>query len=380
MSSAMVTLFAFSCGLLVANLYYAQPLIGLIAPEIGLNEALASLIVTLTQIGYCIGLLLLVPLGDLVENRKLVVFTICGAIIAVLMETLAPNASIFLFASLLIGIGTVAVQMLIPIAAHLSPEASRGRTVGNIMSGLLLGIMLSRPLSSMLAHSFGWRSVFGMSSVLMIILALTLWIKLPSRKPSSNHHYFSLLSSLWPLFRDTPILRRRAIYQALLFASFTLFWTIAPLLLTSPIFHLSQQGVALFALAGAMGVIAAPIAGRLADRGYTKLATGIAIFLVAGAFLLSQLGGKGSLLALVLAGIFLDLGVQCNVVLGQRAIYSLGPEIRSRLNAIYMAIFFAGGALGSSIASLAFVSGGWSLVAWIGATFPVVAFIYYLSE
>ena len=376
----MVFVFACACGIVVANLYYAQPLIGIIAPDIGLSESVASLIVTLTQIGYCVGLILLVPLGDLVENRKLVLFTICGAILALCIAMLAPTASWFLLASLLIGIGSVAVQMLIPIAAHISPEERRGRTVGNIMSGLLLGIMLSRPLSSLIANSFGWRSVFGMSAVLLIILTIILWALLPVRKPASHHHYFSLIQSLWSLLRDTPILRRRALYQAALFASFTLFWTIIPILLASPLYNLSQQGIALFALAGALGVIAAPIAGRIADRGHTKPATALSLIAVALAFLLSQLGSSGSLMALVFAGILLDLGVQCNVVLGQRTIYLLGADIRSRLNALYMAIFFAGGAIGSGIASIAYVYGGWSLVAWIGFSFPVIALIFFFTE
>ena len=175
MPRGLVFVFALACGILIANLYYAQPLISLIAPEIGLSESAASLIVTLTQIGYCIGLILLVPLGDLVENRKLILLTISGAILALVMAMLAPNALWFLFASLLVGIGSVAVQMLIPIAAHISPEERRGRTVGNIMSGLLLGVMLARPISGFIAHHFGWRTVFGMSAVLLIILAVILW-------------------------------------------------------------------------------------------------------------------------------------------------------------------------------------------------------------
>lgn len=381
MPRGLVFVFALACGILIANLYYAQPLISLIAPEIGLSESAASLIVTLTQIGYCIGLILLVPLGDLVENRKLVLLTISGAILALVMAMLAPNALWFLFASLLVGIGSVAVQMLIPIAAHISPEERRGRTVGNIMSGLLLGVMLARPISGFIAHHFGWRTVFGMSAVLLIILAVILWNLLPERQPTLNHHYFRLIKSLWSLLRDTPILRRRALYQAALFASFSLFWTAIPLLLSGPLFKLSQQGIALFALAGAMGAIAAPIAGRIADKGYAKPATGFALATGAFAFLLSLFGGtSASLFCLVLAGILLDMGVQCNVVLGQRTIYLLGAEVRSRLNALYMAIFFIGGAIGSGIASVAYLYGGWTLVASIGFGFPAAAFLFYLTE
>ena len=376
----MIFLFACACGIVVANLYYAQPLIALIAPEIGLSESAASLIVTLTQLGYCIGLILLVPLGDLIENRRLVILTICGAILALFLAMLAPTAGWFLFSAFIIGVGSVAVQMLLPIAAHITPEESRGRTIGNIMSGLLLGIMLARPFSSLIADFFGWRAVFGVSAVLLIILTVILWLLLPVRKPKSDHDYFSLIASLWILLKGTPILQRRAIYQAALFASFTLFWTMTPILLAGPLFQFSQQGIALFTLAGAMGVIAAPIAGRMADSGHTKIATGYSIATVAFAFLLAQMGGYGSLAALVIAGILLDLGVQSNIVLGQRTIYSLGADVRSRLNGLYMAIFFAGGAIGSAIASLAYVYGGWSLVAWIGFAFPAMALMFFFTE
>jgi len=376
----MVFLFACACGIVVANLYYAQPLIALISPEIGLSESAASLIVTLTQLGYCIGLVLLVPLGDLIENRKLVIFTICAAILALFIAMLAPTASWFLFSAFMIGIGSVAVQMLLPIAAHIIPEHRRGRTIGNIMSGLMLGIMLARPFSSLVADFFGWRTVFGVSATLLIVLAVILWFLLPIRKPQSNHHYFSLIASLWTLLRETPILQRRAIYQAALFASFTLFWTMTPILLAGPLFQFSQQDIALFTLAGAIGVIAAPIAGRMADSGHTKIGTGFSIASVAVAFLLAQIGGHGSLVALVMAGILLDLGVQSNTVLGQRTIYLLGADVRSRLNGLYIAIFFAGGAIGSAIASIAYVYGGWSLVAWIGFAFPIMALMFFFTE
>ena len=377
----MVFLFACACGLMVANLYYSQPLISLIAREVGLDASAASLIVTLTQLGYCTGLILLVPLGDLLENRKLVVFTFYGAIIALLMAMLSQTAAWFLFSACLIGIGSVAVQMLLPIAANMTPEKKRGSTIGSIMSGLLLGIMLARPIASLVADSFGWRTVFGASAILLLVFAIILWILLPVRKPHSKVSYFSLIGSLWMLLRETPVLRRRALYQACLFASFTLFWTITPILLSAPPFNLTQQGIAFFAFAGAVGVLAAPIAGRLADRGHTKITTLFSLAIGAGAFLLALLAGNsGSLALLVVSAILLDLGVQSNVVLGQRTIYLLGAEVRSRLNALYMAIFFAGGAIGSGIASVTYVYGGWSLVAWIGFAFPALGLIFFFTE
>jgi predicted MFS family arabinose efflux permease len=377
----MTFLLAASCGLLAANIYYAQPLIGLIAPAIGLDVKAASLIVTFTQCGYCAGLALLVPLGDLVENRRLVVATLCCACLALLLAASAPNGALFLFACLLIGLCSVAAQMLVPIAAHLAPDASRGRMVGNVMSGLLAGIMLARPVSSLIANSFGWRAVFIASAAVIVGLTSVMRVLLPRRRPDADHHYFALIGSLWTLFRDTPILRRRAAYQAFLFAGFSLFWTAAPLELASPTFDLSQKGIGLFALAGAAGAIVAPIAGRLGDRGWTQVVTGLSMAIVALSFLLARWGGgAGSMAAMVAAGLLIDGAVQANQVVGQRAIYALGAEARSRLNGLYVALFFVGGAAGSAVASLVYALGGWSWVSWVGFAFPLAALALFATE
>ncbi len=379
-STWMTILLAAACGLIVANLYYAQPLIGLIAADIGLHQSAASMIVALTQIGYCTGLLLLVPLGDLTENRHLICWTLGGVVLALVLATIAPTAPLFLAASLLIGLSAVSVQMLVPLAAHMAHDANRGRVVGNVMSGLLLGIMLSRPVASLIAHTFGWRAVFGTSAIAMILLLLVLRRLLPQRRPSVPHTYSELIGSLWVLLRDTPILRRRAAYQAALFASFTLFWTIVPQVLSGPQFGYTQRGIALFALSGAAGVFSAPIAGRMADRGWSRLGTGLSLALVAIGLIVAHFGAGGSVILLMVGGILLDLGVQSNLVLGQRAIYALGAHTRSRLNGLYMALFFAGGAFGSAISSYIFIHGGWELVSWIGLAFPIAAMLLYATE
>lgn len=380
MPAWLVFLLAAACGLIVANLYYAQPLIGLIGPDIGLDQSAASLIVTLTQIGYCIGLILIVPLGDLAENRRLISWTLSGVVLALLVASVAPNAPWFLAAALLIGLGSVAAQMLVPIAAHLTPDASRGRVIGNVMSGLLTGIMLARPAASLMAHAFGWRVVFGVSAVVMALLVLVLRRLLPQRQPHASHSYVELIRSMWRLLCDTPLLRRRALYQAALFAAFSLYWTAVPLLLAGPQFGLTQNGIALFALAGAAGALSAPFAGRMADRGWTQAATGASLAAVALSFGLSWFGGSGSLAALLAGGLLLDLGVQSNLVLGQRVIYALGAATRSRLNGLYVATFFFGGAAGSAVASITYASGGWHLVSWVGLVFPVAALLYYGGE
>ncbi|MCP1306049.1 MFS transporter [Paenibacillus tyrfis] len=379
----LAILLATACGIIVANLYYAQPLIGLISSSIGLSESSAGFIVTLTQIGYVVGLLFVVPLGDIVENRRLIVVSLLLTAIALAAAAMAKQPLLFLGASLFIGLGSVAAQVLVPFASYLATESTRGRVVGNIMSGLLLGIMLSRPLSSLVADFFGWHAIFALSAAAVVILAIVLSKVLPARRPNTNTRYAALLASMWHLLRTTPILRRRAAYHACVFATFSLFWTTVPLLLSSPVFHFSQKDIALFALAGVAGAVAAPIAGRLADRGWTRPGTWIALATVIISVLLPLLIQTGSAIGvavLVISAILLDAGVSANLVLGQRAIFSLGPEIRSRLNGLFMAIFFFGGAIGSSIGAWAYASGGWSTALWIGIAFPVAAMLYFATE
>jgi predicted MFS family arabinose efflux permease len=376
-------LLAAACGLIAANIYYAQPLIGPISASLGIPPSAAGLIVTMTQIGYGAGLLLIVPLGDLLENRRLVLAVIALGACALLGAAFSPSPLPFLASALLIGLGSVAVQILVPYAAHLAPEATRGSVVGNVMSGLMLGIMLARPVASLVTHLGSWRLIFVLSAIVMAFVAAALWYALPERRPSSHLGYRQLLTSMARLALTTPILRRRALYQSCLFGAFSLFWTAAPLLLLGPEFHLSQTGVALFALAGVAGAVAAPIGGRIADRGWIRPATAAALLAGAGAFLLTHIGNPGSPLSLaflVVGAIVLDFAVAANVVLGQRAIFSLGAEYRNRLNGVYMATFFCGGAIGSALAGWAFVAGGWTLASWIGFALPVLGLVYFATE
>ncbi|WP_164826756.1 MFS transporter, partial [Paenibacillus alginolyticus] len=382
-SAWIILILAAACGIIAANLYYAQPLVGPISSALGLSSGAAGLIVTLTQIGYGIGLLFIVPLGDILENRKLVVASLLFTAIVLTIAAFVKSAPLFLTASLFIGLGSVAAQVLVPYAAHLSPDATRGRNVGNVMSGLLLGIMLARPILSIVAEFMGWRAVFVLSGITIFVLALVLAKALPARQPLTTVQYPKLLRSMLHLLRTTPILRRRAIYHACVFGTFSLFWTTVPLLLTSPTFHFSQKGVALFALVGVTGAAAAPVAGRLADRGMIRPATGLALALVIVSVflpLMIQTGSTFALVSLVVAAILLDMGVSANLVLGQRAIFSLGAEFRSRLNGLYMAIFFAGGAIGSATGGWAYASGGWKAALLIGIALPTIAMIYYATE
>lgn len=380
--SWIIFLLATACGLIVANLYYAQTLVGPISTATGLSPGAAGLIVTVTQIGYVLGLLFIVPLSDIIENRRLVVTSLVVVIAALVAATLASNAILFLTASLFIGLGSVAAQILVPYATYLSSEEQRGRVVGNVMSGLLLGIMFARPVASFVSALWSWHAIFALSAVVIALLTILLSRVLPKRQPVPTMNYGGLIRSLGTLLKNTPVLRRRAFYQASLFGTFSLFWTTVSLRL-SDTFHLTQQGIALFALAGVAGAVAAPISGRWADRGWTRTLTGFAFVLATAAFLLAYLfqGDSNTALALlVLAAIMLDMGVSGNLVLGQRAIYSLGSEARGRLNGLFMAIFFVGGAIGSSLGAWSYAYGGWGLTVLIGMAIPFLAFLYFLTE
>ena len=372
-----VGLFALACGVIVGNLYYSQPIITLIAPDIGLGMHSASLIVSLTQIGYMLGLLFLVPLGDLVENRRLILGLILASLVCLAVAAVSHNGAIFLLISLLIGITTVSVQTLIPLAAHLAPDATRGRVVGNVMGGLVTGILLSRPLASLIAGHFGWRAVFATSAIFMLVMAILLFFVLPRRLPDHSTSYLKLMRSMGGLWLHHPALRQRTVLQACMFCTFSLFWTAAPLELIQR-FHLSQNGIALFALAGATGALAAPLGGRLADAGHTDRATlgvlcGGALVLAWSIFPL----GRG-VIALALVGVVLDFCVQMNAVLGQRTIYGLDPASRGRLNGVYMSGIFIGGAIGSALASPLYSHGGWTWVAIAGAAAPLLGLAMFI--
>jgi predicted MFS family arabinose efflux permease len=383
LSPWLTFLLATACGLIAANIYYAQPLAGPISASLGLSPEATGLIVTLTQIGFTAGLLLIVPLGDLVENRRLVLVTVGIAALGLLGAALSPAALPFLAAALFIGLGSVAVQVLVPYAAHMAPVAVRGRVVGNVMSGLMLGIMLARPAASFITQVSSWHMVFFLSAGAMVILGLVLSLALPKRVPESTISYGALLASMVRLAATTRILQRRALYHACLFAAFSLFWTTTPLLLAGPAFHLTHGGIALFALAGVAGAIATPIAGRAADRGWSRPATAFAMLSVAVAFLITHIAPEGSPLALTLlvaAAVLLDFGMSANMAVGQRTIFTLSADLRSRLNGLYMATFFIGGAVGSAAGGWAYAHGGWALTSWIGTAFPIAALVYFLTE
>lgn len=381
-SKGLMFLLAATCGLIVANLYYAQPLVGLIGATTGTPPGASGLIITMTQLGYAAGLLFLVPLSDLMENRRLILSILTVDVIGLALAASSGSSSLFFTAAILIGVGSVAAQVLVPLSAHFAPEEQRGKIVGNVMSGLLLGIMLARPAASLIAGIWSWQMVFRISAVIMAILAVILKRILPGRTPESSEGYGSILISMGSLLLKTPVLRRRALYQAALFGGFSLFWTVVPLWLSQH-FHLSQKQIAIFALAGVAGAIAAPIAGRLADRGLSGKLTGIAFLAAILSFAVTHVLESRLAVSLMIFGfsaILLDMAVSGNLVLSQQVIYGLGAEIRGRINGIFMAVFFTGGAIGSALGGWSYSLGGWTAASLVGMGMPVTAFLYYLTE
>jgi predicted MFS family arabinose efflux permease len=369
---------AFACGASVANLYYAQPLLELISQSFGVSRGAATLVVTVTQIGYAVGLALLLPLGDLLENRKLTSRTLIVTAAALTVAAFSPYFWIFLMASVLIGVTSVVAQILVPLAAHLAPPDSRGKFVGQVMTGLLLGIMLARSVSSFAAAAWGWRSIYAISAVLMLVTSLALVVVLPRRQPGHKAKYGTLLASILVLARTEPVLRRRAVTQACLFGAFTVFWTAIAYELIDK-HHLSQAGVAVFALVGAAGAAAAPIAGRLGDAGHGSVSRLAALGLGVVALVLAGCGAS-NLYLLAAAGVLLDLAVQSHQVLSLRDIYALHPDARARVNAVYMTSVFLGGALASAITALLLQHWGWTGIALFAAALPTVGIALWLGE
>jgi predicted MFS family arabinose efflux permease len=378
--SVLVTTLAIATGVIVANLYYAQPLVAKIAPEIGISPDFAGVIVSLTQIGYGLGLILLVPLADIIENRILTLTTLGFATTGLLVAGFAKGAPIFLLAALAIGIFSAGAQILVPFVTHFVPANRRGRTVGLVMAGLLTGIMLARPLALFVAADLNWRTVFFGSAALTAAVSFVLWRIMPPYHPSGATHYKAVLASLPGLLRDIPVLRRRAVYQTLMFCAFNLFWTAAPLMLADR-FGMSGYQIGLFALAGAAGAFAAPLAGRLADHGLTKLATFGAMASLAIAFFATGWAEKSlSLAILVIATLVIDAAVQTNQIVSQRAIFSTAASSRARINAIYMTIVFIGGATGSLLGTLTYHTGGWVATALTGSALGIIGLAAFATE
>lgn len=376
-SAALITVFAIAAGALVANLYYAQPLIASIGQEMGIKPDLAGSVVSVTQIGYGVGLFLLVSLADLVENKRLALTMLALTVVGLVVVATSSSTALFFAASFVVGLCSTCAQVLIPFVAHLVPEARRGRIVGNVMAGVLTGIMLARPVALFIAAHLGWRAVFWCSAAVTIAIGLVLLKIMPRHQPPGGKHYAQILRSMVALFRDMPVLRQRALYQALMFTAFNMYWTAAPLMLSDRL-GLSQQGIALFALAGAGGALAAPIAGRFADRGYSRAMTfGAMLTLGFSSYASGWAADWQWLAALVALTVVFDAAIQTNQITSQRIIFTAPQETRGRVNAIYMTINFIGGAIGSVLGTITYHAGGWSMTAATGGAIGGILLVIF---
>jgi predicted MFS family arabinose efflux permease len=370
--SILIAVVAVACGVLVGNIYLSQTLIAPIARELHIDRSAAGVIVTLTQLGYACGLALVVPLADSLENKRLALFSATGALLALVAIALAQNAAMFFAASLVLGIASSGAQVLLPMVTHFVAPERQGRTIGLLMAGLLGGIMLARPFASFVAGALGWRATFLIAAALTLALVVLLLAQLPARRPASRTPYGEILGSMIQLVRTQPVLRTRAAYQAALLGAFNLFWTASPLVLAKT-FGFDQRAIALFALAGAGGALAAPVAGRLADRGYGNIASLAAFCVLAVTFLVSAgFVAVGSIIGFALSGVVLDAAVQTNQVCGQRIIFALSARARGRINAIYLTTIFLFGSMGPSVATWLYERWGWTAVASAGAAIGTI--------
>ncbi len=377
--SSLIALMAVAAGAAVANIYYAQPLLDTIAHDFSVSDGTAGLLVTASQVGYAAGLVLLVPLGDLIERRGLITAILLVTALALVATALSPSFSLLAAALLVVGVTSVVAQILVPLASTLAPEHERGQVVGKVMSGLLVGILVARTASGVIAELGGWRLVFGISAALMISLSAILRRALPQVRPATDLSYPALLRSVLELVREQPKLRLRMAYGALGMGQFSVLWTTIAFLLAGAPYHYGEARIGLFGLVGLAGALAAQVAGRMADRGHHHRSTGLffaTMLLSWGAIA----AGKSSLAALIVGIAVFDLGVQGAQITNQTVIYALAPHARSRLTTAYMTTVFASAAVFSALASAIYDAEGWDAVAILGGALAAMGVAIWATE
>ena len=371
---AVIWTMAIASGATVANLYYNQPLLPEIARTFGASDHAVGLIPTVTQIGYGLGMLLIVPLGDSSERRKLILTLIGLVTVALLCAAAAPSLPTLGAASLTIGISTCVPQVLVPFAASLAPPDQRGRAVGIVMSGLLFGVLLSRTVAGVVGEALGWRAVYLSAAGVMVLLGLFLRLELPRSEPAAPMPYAALLRSLVALVREEPVLRLHAALGALTFGAFSAFWVTLALYLRDLPPHYGPRTAGLFGVFGVAGALAAPLVGRAAGDRSDRRLNAIAIGTILAGFGVLALS-RGNLAVIALAVILLDFGAQANHISNQTRIFGLRDEARSRLNTVYMVTYFTGGALGAYAGALAYSAWGWLGVCTVGAAMCAAALV-----
>lgn len=378
LTNLLILVMSISCGLTVANLYYIQPLLADIAKTFHVTQLSIGFAAMLTQIGYAIGMIFILPLGDIKEKRKLIVIMLLCSILSLMGMFFSSNIHVLIISSFAVGLTSIIPQLIIPLAAQLSNPQQRGQTIGRIMSGLLIGILLSRTISGILGSYFGWRAVYLIAAIMMLTLMLILRKLLPlcGPIPISDIKYTQLLKSMIHLIKTEPILREASINGALMFSAFSAFWTSLIFLLESSHYNMGAEAVGLFGLVGISGALASPIVGKLADKQGSRFTIGICIIIVIIAYLFFSLFSF-KIWGLILGIILLDLGVQSCNVSNQARIHSLNDKIRNRLNTIYMVNFFLGGALGSFLGSYSYSHFGWYGVCTFGLATQIIAIILH---
>ncbi|MCV9933382.1 MFS transporter [Flavobacterium sp. LS1R47] len=363
-------------GLIVANLYYCQPLIVLIANEFKIPEADAGTITYLTQAGYAIGLFFMVPLGDKIERKKQILITTLATVVALVIAATAQSFLVLEIASLLIGITSIVPQLILPLAASLSDPSERGKVVGTIMSGLLVGILLSRTLSGIIGDIWGWRSMFWIAAGICLLIFFVMQKQFPYNKPVFHGSYGQLLQSLFTLIKTQPLLREATLINAFCFAQFGAFWTTMVLLLSDAPFHFTSSTIGLFGIVGATGALAAPLVGRLGDKGNSRIAVGYGCLMMLISFIVFYFSGN-SIVGIIIGIVCIDIGIQGVHISNQTRVYSLLPEARNRLNTVFMSFSFLGTAAGSAYGLFLWKVGGWHAVTIGCAVLALLALTVY---
>ena len=367
----LLGLLAAGAGFAVASLYYSQPMLGVLGADIGASDRAVGMVPMATQLGYALGILLLAPLGDRFDRRRIILIKAAVLTAALLLAGAAPGIGVLLVASLVIGLSATMAQDIVPAAAALASEQHRGKVVGTVMTGLLLGILLSRVVSGFVAEHFGWRGMFIGAAASVALVGVACWRGLPRFKATTHLSYGALLGSLGKLVKHHPALRRAALAQGLLSVGFSAFWSTLAVMLHAAPFHLGSAAAGAFGLAGAAGALAAPLAGRIADRKGPELVTRLGIALATLSFaamaLAPMLSTSAQLCLLALAAIGFDLGVQATLVAHQTIVYSIEPGARSRLNAVLFVGMFIGMAAGAALGSLLLAQWGWIAVISLAA-------------
>ena len=379
MSRGLILLFAVATGQAVACNYLAQPLLDTLRGQFGVTAAVAGLIVTAAQVGYAAGLILLLPLGDLFERRRLITTLAAITVAGLAAAAVAPSIGFFIAAAGVIGMTSVMAQLLVPFAATLAPEAERGRVVGSVMSGLILGILLARTFSGLVSQIAGWRTVYVIAAVLMLVQTVVLYVRLPRYRSSAGLSYPKLLASVLSLARSEPVLRRRSLYGVFSFATFSVLWTTLAFLLAGPHYGYSDGIIGLFGLVGAAGALTASVVGRFTDRGWVYWLTGASSGLMLAGFVFLSFGAD-SLAALITGIVLLDIGSQGVHISNQSEIYRLRPEARNRINAFYMTSCFLGAAAGSAASAFAYDHWGWAGTCVLGGVVSVAAVARWATD